>query len=311
MDELVSKLRELKAKRGALILAHNYQRPEVQDAADFCADSLGLAFRAKEAKANVILFCGVHFMAEMAKIICPESTVLVPDLNAGCPMANMVTARELKSMKESYKDAAVVCYVNSSAAVKAESDICCTSANAAEIISSIEPDRQIIFVPDKSLGRWAAKKAKREKDVILWNGYCPTHHRILPRDIIERKVEHPDAKVAVHPECVEEVVALADEVASTSGIVEFCKRTDAREIIIGTELGLLHRIKRECPDKIAIAATPLADCPNMALNTLEKMVWALEDMEPRVEVDQKIAPLARRAIEKMLVVSRKKAVGKN
>jgi quinolinate synthase len=311
MDELFSKLKELRARRGAIILAHNYQRPEVQDAADFCADSLGLAYRAKEANAKVILFCGVHFMAEMAKIICPESTVLVPDLNAGCPMANMVTVRELKSMKERFKDAAVVCYVNSSAAVKAESDICCTSANAAEIISSIEPDRKVIFVPDKSLGAYAAKKAKREKDIILWNGYCPTHHRILARDIIERKAEHPDAKVAVHPECVEEVIALADEVASTSGIVAYCKRTDAKEIIIGTEVGLLHRIKRECPDKIAIAATPLADCPNMALNTLEKMVWALEDMEPRIGVDEKVASRARNAIEKMLVISRKSAVGKN
>jgi quinolinate synthase len=311
MDELVRRLKELKAKQGAIILAHNYQRPEVQDAADFCADSLGLAYKAREANVNVILFCGVHFMAEMAKIICPESTVLVPDMNAGCPMANMVTVRELKSMKEKHKDAAVVTYVNSSAAVKAESDICCTSANAAEIISSIEPERKIIFVPDKSLGSWAAKKAGREKDVILWNGYCPTHHRILARDIIERKAEHPDAKVAVHPECVEEVIALADEVASTSGIVEFCKRTDAKEIIIGTELGLLHRIKRECPGKVAIAATPLADCPNMALNTLEKMVWALEDMEPRIEVDQNIAACARNAIEKMLEVSRSSQVRKN
>ena len=311
MDELASKLKELKAKRGALILAHNYQRPEVQDAADFCADSLGLAYEARDANARVILFCGVHFMAEMAKIICPESTVLVPDINAGCPMANMVTARELKTMKERNKDAAVVCYVNSSAAVKAESDICCTSANAAEIISSIEPNRQIIFVPDKSLGSWAAKKARREKDVILWNGYCPTHHRILPRDIIERKAEHPDAKVAVHPECIEEVLALADEVASTSGIVEFCKRTDAREIIIGTELGLLHRIKKECPGKVAIPATPLADCPNMALNTLEKMVWALEDMEPTIEVAEGVALRARRAIEKMLAVSRRSGADKN
>ncbi|MFH1423326.1 MAG: quinolinate synthase NadA [Planctomycetota bacterium] len=304
MSELVSRLIELKKERRAVILAHNYQRQEVQETADYCGDSLGLAYKAKEAEADVILFCGVHFMAEMAKIICPDTTVLVPDINAGCPMANMITVRELKAMKEKHKTAAVVCYVNSSAAVKAESNVCCTSANADKIIASIEPGREIIFVPDKSLGSYAAKKAGREKDVILWNGYCPTHHRILVRDIVEKKTQHPNAKVIVHPECTEDVIALADEAASTSGIIEYCKKTDAKEIIIGTEINLIHRIKRECPDKTAIPASILADCPNMAINTLEKMVWALEDMEPKIAVDEKTAVLAQKSIEKMLAISR-------
>jgi quinolinate synthase len=199
-ENLTGRIAELKAKRNAVILAHNYQRGEVQDIADFVGDSLELARKAAGTDADVIVFCGVHFMAEMAAIVNPGRIVLVPDPNAGCPMANMINVRQLRNLKSQHPDAAVVCYVNSSAAVKAESDVCCTSANAPDIIGSFPQEREVIFVPDKSLGGWAARKLGRD-NVILWDGYCPTHHRILARDIRERKAEHPGAKVAVHPEC--------------------------------------------------------------------------------------------------------------
>lgn len=300
--DLFTRLKQLKEERRALILAHNYQPGEVQDGADFVGDSLGLARRASKTDAEVILFCGVHFMAEMAAILNPDRTVLMPDPNAGCPMANMVTVRELRQLKTQHPDAAVVCYVNSTAAVKAQSDTCCTSANAAQVMASFPPDREIIFVPDKSLGDWAAKKLKRS-NVILWDGYCPTHHRILTRDIEERKAQHPQAKVAVHPECTEDVIALADEVASTSGILRYACESTAKEIIMGTEIGMLHRIRKECPHVKVYPATELADCPNMKLNTLEKMVWSLEDMEYRVTVGPAVTQGARRAIERMLEIT--------
>jgi quinolinate synthase len=281
--DLAEKIEQLKAQRNAVILAHNYQRGEVQDVADFVGDSLGLARTANKTDAEVILFCGVHFMAEMAAILNPQRTVLMPDANAGCPMANMISARQLRELKTKHPGAAVVCYVNSTAAIKAESDVCCTSANAAEIMASFSPEREIIFVPDKSLGSWAAKKLGRD-NVILWDGYCPTHHRILARDIRERKAEHPEAMVAVHPECTEDVIELADEVASTSGI-------------------LIHRIQKECPDVKIYPASRLADCPNMKLNTLEKVVWSLEDDEYKVSVEPEVAEGARQSIERMLEIT--------
>jgi quinolinate synthase len=299
---LANRVRQLKEKRRAVILAHNYQRGEVQDVADFVGDSLGLARRASKTEAQVILFCGVHFMAEMAAIINPQRTVLMPDVNAGCPMADMIDVRQLRNLKAEHPDAAVVCYVNSTAAIKAQSDVCCTSANAPEIIASFEPAREIIFVPDASLGSWAAKKLGRD-NVILWDGYCPTHHRILARDIKERKAEHPGAKVVVHPECTEDVIELADEVGSTSGILRFVSESGAEEVIVGTETGMLHRIRKECPNVKVYPASTLADCPNMKLNTLEKMVWSLEDMEHRVTVEQAVAEGARRAIERMLEIT--------
>jgi quinolinate synthase len=298
---LAGRLQELKRQRNAVILAHNYQRPEVQDAADFTGDSLGLSQQAAKTDAAAILFCGVDFMAETAAILCPEKTVLVPDPRAGCPMANMLTPRELAEAKAQHPNAAVVCYVNSSAEIKAMSDLCCTSANAVQVVASLPPDREVLFVPDQSLGGWVAKQLGRP--LILWPGYCPTHHRIRARDVQERKAAHPEALFVCHPECTADVIALADKVASTTGMVRWCREAEASTIIVGTEIGLLHRLRKDSPAKTFLPATELADCPNMKLNTLEKMVWALEDMAHRVTVPPEVAAAARRAIQRMLDLS--------
>ena len=301
VETLTERLARLKAERRAVILAHNYQIGEVQDVADYVGDSLGLSQQAARTQAEVILFAGVHFMAETAKILCPDKTVLVPDPNAGCPMANMVTPRELARRRAQHPDAVVVCYVNSSAAIKAMSDICCTSANAERVVASISPERPVLFIPDASLGHYVAEKTGR--DLILWPGYCPTHHRILASGIQRLTREHPGARVVVHPECTAEVIALAHTVASTSGILRYCRESPDREFIIGTEVGILHRLRKENPGKVFYAASPLADCPNMKLNTLEKLVWSLEDMVYPVTVSEEVAEGARRAIQRMLELS--------
>jgi len=295
---LEERLAELKRRRNAVILVHNYQRGEVQDVADFTGDSLGLSQQAAKTDAEVILFCGVHFMAETAKIICPDKTVLIPDPHAGCPMANMITTRELSEAKAQHPDAVVVCYVNSTAEVKALSDYCCTSANAVKVVASIPDGREVLFVPDRSLGAYVASQLGRE--LILWPGYCPTHHRILAADVERLKAEHPDAAFVCHPECTADVIALADEVASTSGMLRYCRESDASTFIIGTENGMLHRLRKENPGKTFLEVSPLADCPNMKLNTIEKMVWALEDMVYEVTVEPEVAAKARRAIDRML-----------
>jgi len=299
---LEERLLELKRQRNAVILAHNYQRGEVQDIADFTGDSLGLSQQAARTEAEVILFCGVHFMAETAAILCPDKTVLIPDPHAGCPMADMITARQLTEAKAAHPDAAVVCYVNSTAEIKAISDICCTSANAVEVVASIPPDRPVLFIPDQSLGDYAAKQLGRD-NITLWPGYCPTHHRILAADVERRKAEHPGALFTCHPECTADVIALADHVASTSGMLRFCQESPAKAFIIGTEIGLLHRLRKDSPGKTFLEVSPLADCPNMKLNTIEKMVWALEDMACEVRVPEGVAAKARQAIERMLELS--------
>jgi len=299
-EELLQRLARLKRERHAVILAHNYQRPEVQDAADFTGDSLGLSRRAAKTDADVILFCGVHFMAETAAIICPGKTVLIPDPNAGCPMANMINERELRKAKEEHPDAAVVCYVNSSAGIKAISDLCCTSANAVAVVASVPAGRKVIFVPDQSLGSWVAKQLGRK--LILWPGYCPTHHRLLPEHVEAARRAHPGAEVIVHPECLDEVVAMADHVSSTSGMLRYCAGSDCREFIIGTEIGMLHPLRKQNPGKTFYPVTTLSDCPNMKLTTIEKMVWALEDMQYRVEVPRDLAARAMAAIERMLAL---------
>jgi len=295
------KIKELKAKRNAVILAHNYQRGEVQDIADFTGDSLGLSQQAAKIKADVIVFCGVHFMAETASILCPDKLVLLPDENAGCPMANMITLKELKIKKREYPNTAVVCYVNSTAAIKAESDICCTSSNAMKIVSSIPQNQEILFIPDKSLGGYVSSRLNRP--MILWEGYCPTHHRILAEHIAKMKLEHPNARVVVHPECTSDVIALADHVASTTGIAKYCKETNAEEFIIGTEIGILHRLRKENPQKIFYAITQLADCSNMKLISPEKVLWSLEDLVYQIKVPDDIAAKARVAIQRMLDLS--------
>jgi len=300
-DSIVEKISKLKKKHNAIILAHNYQRGEVQDVADFVGDSLGLSQQAAKTDADLIVFCGVHFMAETAAILCPGKTVIMPDEHAGCPMASMITAGELREKKKLYPNARVVCYVNTTAAVKAESDICCTSSNAVKIVSSIPEDEEILFIPDKSLGAYVSSCLNRE--MIYWEGYCPTHHRILAEQIVKMKSEHPEAEVVVHPECTPDVIVLADHVASTTGIIKYAGSSSAKEFIIGTETGILHRLKKEYPDKTFMPVTPLSDCPNMKLNTLEKVLWSLEDLQYVVTVPAEIAKKAMTAIQRMLDLS--------
>ena len=300
-DSIIEKIFELKKKHNAVILAHNYQRGEIQDVADFVGDSLGLSQQAARTDADLIVFCGVHFMAETAALLSPDKTVIMPDEHAGCPMASMITARELREKKKLYPNAKVVCYVNTTAAVKAESDVCCTSSNAVKIVSSIPEDEDIIFVPDKSLGAYVSSCLDRE--MVYWEGYCPTHHRILADQIVKMKSEHPGAEVVVHPECTPDVIALADHVASTTGILNYAKSSNSKEFVIGTEIGILHRMKKENPDKIFMPVTPLSDCPNMKLNTLEKLLWSLEDIQFVVTVPEEIAVEARKAIQRMLDLS--------
>jgi len=300
-DSIIEKISELKKKHNAVILAHNYQRGEIQDVADFVGDSLGLSQQAARTGADLIVFCGVHFMAETAALLSPDKTVIMPDEHAGCPMASMITARELREKKKLYPNAKVVCYVNTTAAVKAESDVCCTSSNAVKIVSSIPEGEDIIFVPDKSLGAYVSSCLDRE--MMYWEGYCPTHHRILADQIVKMKLEHPDAEVVVHPECTPDVIALADHVASTTGILNYAKSSNSKEFVIGTEIGILHRMKKENPDKTFMPVTPLSDCPNMKLNTLEKLLWSLEDIQFVVTVPEEIAVEARKAIQRMLDLS--------
>jgi len=299
--ELTEKILGLKKERNAVILVHNYQLGEVQDIADFMGDSLGLSQNAAKTDAEVIVFCGVHFMAETASILCPDKVVLLPDMNAGCPMSDMITAEELRKKKGEFPNATVVCYVNSSAEVKAESDVCCTSANAVEVVESVDA-QEILFIPDQYLGHYASTKT--DKKIILWPGFCSTHVRILPEHITQMRKEYPQAKVVVHPECRPDVIALADEVLSTGGICRFARETDAREIIVGTEIGILHRLRKENPGKKFIPATEQAVCPQMKLITLEKVLWSLEEMAPEVKVPEKIRLRAKSAVDKMLEVGR-------
>ena len=299
--ELTEKILKLKKKRNAVILAHNYQLGEIQDIADFVGDSLDLSQNAAKTDASVIVFCGVHFMAETASILCPDKAVLLPDKHAGCPMANMITAPQLRARKKEHPKATVVCYINSSAAVKAESYICCTSANAAGVVESVNA-KEIIFVPDQYLGHYISTKTG--KKMILWPGFCPTHARIMPEYIIKLRHEYPEAKVVVHPECRPDVIALADEVLSTSGMIRFTRREDVQEMIVGTEMGIIYRLKKENPGKKFIPVSEQAICPNMKLITLEKILWSLEEMAPEVKVPEKIRLKAKAAVDRMLAVGR-------
>lgn len=299
--KLIEKIQELKQARNAVILTHNYQLGEVQDIADFVGDSLELSQQAAKTEADVIVFCGVHFMAETASILCPDKIVLLPDLHAGCPMADMITAEELREEKKKYPQATVICYVNSTAEVKAESDVCCTSANSVKVVESVEND-EILFVPDQYLGHYTSKKTT--KKMYFWPGYCPTHARILPHHITELKQQYPEAKVVVHPECRSEVVALADVALSTSGILRYAACDDVTQMIVGTELGMIYRLKKENPEKQFIPISEQAICPNMKLITLEKVLWSLEEMAPQVKVPEAVRVKAKSAIDKMLEISR-------
>jgi quinolinate synthase len=298
--ELEEEIRELKKKRNAVILAHNYQLPEVQDVADFRGDSLELSRIAAKTDAKVIVFCGVHFMAETASILCPDKKVIMPDINAGCPMANMISAADLRKLKKEHPEAAAVGYVNTSAEVKAELDFCCTSTNAVAVVNALRERKEIIFVPDKYLADYVSKKTGRK--LISWNGFCPTHVKILPEDVSREKRFHPKAKVLVHPECLPSVVAMADAALSTSQMGKFAKETEAKEMIIGTEVGLIYRLKKDNPTKEFYPASERAVCPNMKRTTQEKIVWALEELQEEVRVPDDIRLRARKAIDRMLEI---------
>lgn len=295
--ELTEKIKELKKQRNALILVHNYQLQEVQDIADFKGDSLELSRKAAATDADVIVFCGVHFMAETASILSPQKKVLLPDLESGCPMADMINKEQLIQFKKKNPGATVVTYINSTAEVKAETDICCTSSNAVKVVKSIDNDK-IIFCPDRNLGSYVQKVLN--KKLILWQGFCPTHMRMLPEYVVEKKRKYPKAVVLVHPECQPETVALADEVLSTTGIMNYVKSSDAEEFIIGTENEITFVLRRMYPDKIFHTVSDIALCPNMKKNTLEKVLWTLQDMKNEIRVPENIREKAYKPIKRML-----------
>ena len=297
---LTEEIAKLKRERNALILAHNYQLGEIQDIADYVGDSLELSQTAARSTAEVIVFCGVRFMAETAAILCPEKTVLLPDMNSGCLLADMITAEQLRQRKKELPQATVVCYVNSPAEVKAEADICCTSANAVQVVESVHSD-EILFVPDQYLGHYVSTKT--DKHITLWPGHCPTHTRIKHEDTLRLKREHPEARVVAHPECRPEVIAVADKVFGTGGMVRYAGRDDVKEVIVGTEIGIIHRLRKENPAKRFILVSEQAICPDMKLITLEKVVQALEEMQPQVNVTEGIRARARSALERMISVS--------
>ncbi|GAB4369082.1 MAG: quinolinate synthase NadA [Deltaproteobacteria bacterium] len=301
-DGLKREIRDLLRERNAVLLAHNYQRDEIQEIADITGDSLGLSRQAADTDAEVIVFCGVHFMAESAAILSPGKTVLLPRLDAGCPMADMITADDLRAYRETHPDAVVVTYVNSSAEVKALSDICCTSGNAVNVVRSIPKDREIYMVPDRNLAHYVAKMSGRA--LSWWDGYCPTHDRLTLEAVRKAKAAHPDALLVVHPECPREVVERADAVLSTSGMYTYCRRSEAKEFLIGTEMGILYRLRKENPDKTFHLASRALICPNMKLTTLEDVREALVTLSPRVTVPEEIRVRALAALEAMLRVPR-------
>ena len=297
---LLDEIRKLQKERNAVILAHNYQPGEVQDLADFTGDSLELARKATDIRADVIIFCGVHFMAETAAILNPGKTVLLPAADAGCPMADMITGEQLRKLKAQHPDAKVLCYVNSTAEVKAESDCCVTSANAVAVAQSYPPDQRIIFVPDRHLGSFTAEKLGRT--FILWPGFCPTHARFTETHIRNARAEHPGAPVLVHPECPKPVRDAADAVLSTGGMCRYVQGRPESTFIIGTETGILHRLRNENPGKTFYPLLEQAICPNMKKITLEMVLWSLRDMQTVVTVPEPIALRARRAVDAMLAI---------
>jgi len=296
---LTERLLELKKERNAIILAHYYQRDEIQEVADFRGDSFLLAQKAAETDADVIVFCGVHFMGESAKILAPNKTVIIPDERAGCPMADMVSVDGLRKLKAQHPHAKVVTYINSSAEIKAETDICCTSANAVKVVNSVEGD-DIIWVPDKNLGHYVQQNT--DKNMIIWEGYCNTHDMLTVKDVEEMKEKYPNAQFVVHPECRPEVVALGDFVGSTTAILKYCKESSHQEFIVGTEDGTGYQLRLDSPDKAFHFASKYLVCPNMKVNNLKKLVKCLETMQPQIYVPPHIADQARQSLERMLLV---------
>ncbi|MEI8355445.1 MAG: quinolinate synthase NadA [Deltaproteobacteria bacterium] len=300
-NEIRVEIKSLLKDKNAVLLAHNYMRDEVQELADITGDSLALSIEAAETSADVIVFCGVHFMAESASILSPDKTVLLPRLDAGCPMADMVTVEGLLEMKAKHPGVPVVTYVNSSAAVKAQSDICCTSANAVKVVNSLS-ENELIFTPDRNLGRFVAKFAT--KTFHFWEGFCPTHERLKPEEVVRLRLEYPDAEFICHPECTPAVSALADQACSTSRMYEYCRKSLSKSFIIGTEMGILYRLKKENPEKEFILASPSLICPNMKLISLEDILAALKTMAPVVKVPEEVRIPAKLALDRMLAIPR-------
>jgi len=303
MDEkqMILEIQRLKKEKNAVILAHNYQIPEIQEIADIIGDSLKLSQEAAKTDADIIVFSGVHFMAESAKILSPDKKVLLPVHDAGCPMADMIDADQLRAFKKEYPDIPVVCYVNSSAEVKAESDICCTSSNAVNIVRGMEANK-ILFVPDQNLGDYIARQVP-EKEVICWEGFCITHHRVTPVEVTAVRKHHPDALVLVHPECSPNVVEKADFVGSTSAIINFANKSDSKSFIIGTEMGVLHQLRKENPDKSFYLLSPGLTCFNMKKTTLSDIYKALLNEQYEITVDEEIRQKALGCLQRMLDLS--------
>jgi len=301
-EQLQAEIRKLARDRKALILAHNYQPPEIQEIADLVGDSLELSLKAARTEARVIVFCGVLFMAETAHIVSPDKTVLFPAPQACCAMASMITPEDVRALREKYPGAPVVTYVNSYAEVKAESDICCTSANVVRVIASL-PEREVICLPDMNLARYAQRHFS-DKKIIYHQGFCPFHDTLTPEDVRRAREAHPEALFVAHPECRPEVIDLADHVASTSGMLKFCRESEHREFIIGTEVGLLYPLRKQNPDKKFYPASEKMLCEAMKLTTLELVYRALETLEPRVEVPEEIRKRALRAVKRMLEIPR-------
>lgn len=300
-NDIIKEILHLADERDALILAHNYQRDEIQELAHITGDSLALSMEAARTDKSVIVFCGVHFMAESAAILAPEKTVLLPRLDAGCPMADMITAEGLREFKSKYPGVPVVTYVNSSAAVKAESDICCTSSNAVNVVASLA-DKEVILAPDRNLGRYIADQV--DKTCYFWDGYCPTHERFTVADVEAIKADYPDALFMAHPECSPEVLAQADHICSTSGMYTFASVNPAKQFIVGTEAGILYRLRKENPDKEFILPTTRLICPNMKLTSIEDILKALQTMSPQVTVPEEVRIPAKITLDRMLAVPR-------
>ena len=298
--ELISKIKDLKIKKDAIIVAHNYQRPEIQDIADFIGDSLELSRKCAAAKEKIIIFCGVKFMAETAKILSPQKKVLLPRQNAGCQLADCITPEEVDVYRNKYKDAVIVGYVNTSAAVKAKLDYCVTSANAVSIVEKI-PENKIVFLPDRNLGLWVQKNVKN-KEIILHNGRCYVHHKFTKEDILNARNAHPDAKIIVHPECLPEVIELADAVASTSGMIKYVKENPTKKFIIGTEEGHIHRLKKERPDAEFYSLGNAQICFNMKLTHLNHLYEALEKEQYEVVLSPEIIEKAKIPIDRMVAL---------
>lgn len=306
--DLFSEIQQLKKEKNAIVLAHYYQEPDIQDVADFIGDSLGLSQQAAKTKADIIVFAGVHFMAETAKILCPEKKVLLPDLKAGCSLADACPPAKFSEFKKRYPDHLVITYVNCSAEIKALSDIICTSTNAQKIVETLPPDQKIIFAPDKNLGKYIQKKTGRE--MVLWDGSCMVHELFSLKKIVQLKEQHPSAKFIAHPECEEVVLNIADYIGSTTGLLKYTVNNPSNEFIVATETGIIYQMQKASPQKVFIPAPPTNscacnECPHMKLNTLEKLYNCLKNESPEIILDKNLIDRAVKPIKRMLEISEK------